>query len=388
MMKHLLSLLLVFCLVLGGTAWASAEAGAFTLEEATAFASALKEKAMQSDLLNDPTDEEALSEDGYALSYAFATLYTDRPEMTENTLLSALMITDASLSAPRGVQINTHYPDLLAAFRNDNASLDGSREGALLYLDGDETAGYVYGQALRDGQRIRSIEYGAVTPSGDGYTRIALTFSIEMNLVSAIRLEGLTEITDAASVAAQFSDLRALGAESGYVQYPSSWNGLDLTPFGEEDLTFSGLNFLTLQPEQLGNLAEDVLVSNDEDGWLRVVDTNDYSATFTCQEDGSEARIAYLELTSDEVEGPRGVRLGDSISMDLNRFRFGESEASEDGSTEMLYGTEGTAPWAKAWYLDGDGMTLRYITAADGREVELYLHYVGSELTEIRLSAR
>ena len=33
-------------------------------------------------------------------------------------------------------------------------------------------------------------------------------------------------------------------------------------------------------------------------------------------------------------------------------------------------------------------MTLRYVTAAEGREVELYLHYVGSELAEIRLSAK
>ena len=131
-----------------------------------------------------------------------------------------------------------------------------------------------------------------------------------------------------------------------------------------------------------------MLVSNDEDGWLRVVNTNDYSATFTCREDGSEARIAYLELLSDDVEGPRGVRLGDSISMDLNRFRHGETEPSESGSTEVLYGTEGIAPWGKAYYLDGDGMTLRYVTAAGGREVELYLHYVGSELSEIRLSAK
>ena len=103
---------------------------------------------------------------------------------------------------------------------------------------------------------------------------------------------------------------------------------------------------------------------------------------------GSSARIAYLELNSDDVEGPRGVQLGDSVSMDLNRFRSGENEISADGLTEILYGTEGVVPWGKAFYLDGDGMTLRYVTAAEGREVELYLHYVGSELAEIRLSAK
>ena len=388
MMKCLLSLLMALCLTLSPAGLASAEPEAITAEEMISFAAGLKETALQSQLLNDPANEDALSEDGYALIYDFATLYADRPEMTPDTLLSAAIITDEDLPVLRDVRIDTYYPELLTAFRNDNPELRGSKEGSLLYLEGDEVSGYVYGRVLRDGQRIRSVEYGAVTPSDGGYSRIALTFSVTYNLVSSIRLDGLTEVTDASVIDSQLAELHALGTENSYVQYKASWNGLELTPFSEEDLTFSGISFLDLQPESFGNLAEDVLVSNDEDGWLRVVNTNDYSATFTCGEDGSNAQIAYLDLLSEDVEGPRGVRIGDTFSMDFNRFRNGEDETSEDGVTELLYGTEGVAPWGMAFYLDGDGMTLRYVTAADGREVELYLHYIGSELSEIRLSAK
>ncbi len=388
MMKHLLSFLLILCMAASLAGTASANAEALTLSEMEAFAAALKERALTSELLNDPADEDALSEDGYAMIYDFAALYCDQPAMTAETKLSAAMIRDEETAALRGVHLNAYYPDVIAAFRNDNPSLDGSRSGALLYLDGDAETGFVYGLALRDGQRLQSVEYGAVAPTEGGFTRAALTFSIDMNLVSGIRLEGLTEITDAEAAASLMGELQTLGTERGYTEFPVSWTGTDLAVFGEEDLTFSGISFLELQPDSFGSLAEDVLMSNDEDGWLRVVNTEDYSATFLCDENGENARIAYLELTSDSVDGPRGVRLGDSFGMDFNRFRNGEGEVAADGLSEMLYGSEGTAPWGKAFYADSDGMALRYVTAAQGREVELYLHYTGTELTEIRLSAR
>ncbi len=388
MMKHLLSLLLVLCMAVSLAGAASAEAEALTLSEMEAFAAELKDRALASELLNDPADEDALSEDGYAMIYDFAALYCDRPAMTAETKLSAAMIRDEEVAVVRGVRLNAYYPEVIAAFRNDNPSLDGSRSGALLYLEGDAETGFVYGLALRDGQRLKSLEYGAVIPAEGGYTRAALTFSVDMNLISGIRLEGLTEITDAEAVASLISELQTLDEDRGYTEFPVSWTGTDLAVFGEEDLTFSGIRFLELQPDSFGSLAEDILMSNDEDGWLRVVNTEDYSATFLCDENGNNARITYLELTSDRVDGPRGVRLGDSFSMDFNRFRNGEGEVAADGLSEMLYGTEGTAPWGKAFYADSDGMSLRYVTVSQGREVELYLYYEGNELTEIRLSAR
>ena len=36
------------------------------------------------------------------------------------------------------------------------------------------------------------MEYGAVMPSDAGFSRFSLTFSVEMDLVAAIRVDGLT----------------------------------------------------------------------------------------------------------------------------------------------------------------------------------------------------
>ena len=52
--------------------------------------------------------------------------------------------------------------------------------------------------------------------------------------------------------------------------------------------------------------------------------------------------------------------------------------------TEVLYGTPGTAPSGFADYGTMDDIVLRYVTqTADGRNVELYLHYLNTILDEI-----
>ena len=70
------------------------------------------------------------------------------------------------------------------------------------------------------------------------------------------------------------------------------------------------------------------------------------------------------------------------FSEDFCRFRSGENGMADD-MTELLYGTEGTAPYGVASY-NPDDMFLRYVTATqDGLQVELILRYVDNYLTEI-----
>ena len=107
---------------------------------------------------------------------------------------------------------------------------------------------------------------------------------------------------------------------------------------------------------------------------------------FTCDEKGENAKILSLTLLSDELEGPRAVRLGDTFSDDFSRFRSGENEMAED-LTELLYGAEESGAWGLAFY-DPAGMSLRYVTTADGEAYELILNYTGQTLTEIILYRR
>ena len=80
------------------------------------------------------------------------------------------------------------------------------------------------------------------------------------------------------------------------------------------------------------------------------------------------------------------MRLGDLFHEDLCRFRNGEGGLDESGLREVLYGTEGTAPWGLADYSDGGEITLRYVTPTlGGPDVELILRYQDTVLSGIIL---
>ena len=159
-----------------------------------------------------------------------------------------------------------------------------------------------------------------------------------------------------------------------------------LAPFGEEDLTFGGITYPALQPDALPGIPESELIDNGDGSWLMVCQGDGYEAVFSCDEHGEDALILNFSILDPEMEGPRGVKLGDSFNVDFNLFPSGENEMGED-LTELLYGTEGVAPWGFANYDSSAGeMSLRYVTETEGGlTVELLLRYAETYLTEIMI---
>lgn len=155
-------------------------------------------------------------------------------------------------------------------------------------------------------------------------------------------------------------------------------------PFGEADLAFGGIVYTALRPDTLPGLPESGLIDNEDGTWLLVCQGDGYEAVFRCDEKGENAQVLSFSILDPEAEGPRGVKLGDSFNVDFNRFPSGENEMSED-LTELLYGTEGVAPWGFADYDASAGeMSLRYVTETEsGLTVELLLRYAETYLTEI-----
>ena len=94
-----------------------------------------------------------------------------------------------------------------------------------------------------------------------------------------------------------------------------------------------------------------------------------------------------LLITKDGLEGPRGVRCGDTFTSVYNRFRNGMGEYGDDG-VEMLYGENGVGSYGKATYGDDASARLRYaFDLADGRNVVLQLDFTVMTLSEIILFA-
>ena len=389
MMKKTWCLVIALALAACLFSAASAASDPVTADELDAFLGEILILISAQEPLNDPSAESALNEDGVRFQYENCEVFCNSDEMSADTPVNALRFQDSEGAVFRGLGIDSLWEDVLAAFPNDNGDLEGTREEAVLYLRQTAGAGFVYGRVLRDGQRISAAEFGEVRPSGNGFRRAAVTFSLQSRLVTSIRMDGLNPDSagmDAGEATELFSSLSALKDVKDYKAVKTSINGLDLTPFGPEDLTFGGISYTAISPETLGGMPESVLIDNDDGTWLLRCDGDGYAAVFRCDAEGKNAVILSYTILDEDAEGPRGVRLGDLFSDDFCRFRSGENETSED-MTEWLYGSEDTVPRGYADYNMTDGeTTLRYVTdAGDGTLVELLLKYEENVLADLIL---
>ena len=387
MMKRILCLLtaVMLCLILPAAAEENTKV--VTAAELDELLERVRAQALTEDLLNDPAGEDAESEDGTFFLYEAAGFYAEGTEMTADTPVNTLVFDCDEENVLRGTGMNSRVEDVLAAFPLDNADLAGTREDAILYLRETE-AGFAYGRILRDGQWINTVEYGEVVSDGEMSCRTAVTYSLENGTVNAIRVSGLNpaggELMDASQAEEFYNELIQLAGCENYRAVKTSRNGLELTVLDAEELIVGGLPYVTMKPGDLPGTPETEIIDNEDGTWLLRCDGDGYEAVFRCGEHGEDAEILSFTILDDGVEGPRSVRIGDIFSDDFNRFRNGENEMGED-MTELLYGTEGTAPYGVAFY-DFSAMTLRYVTdTPEGLQVELLLKYDNYFLTEIIL---
>ena len=386
MMKKIFSLILSICLVCGAGI-AAAEGSAetpITAGELTEWSSEIKTMALGSIPMNDPTDpEDAESEDGNLFDYPFASIYADATEMTEETEILSIDLKENGAAALRGLTIGMAASDLIRAFPNDNPGMAGDRSGAILYLRDGAMGETLYGQVLRDGQRISRVEYGEIAEADGGYRRTALVCFFHEGLLYELRAEGLGQKAnlDAESREEMIRQLQAMAGKDEYLAFASSTDGSEIAPFGEEDLVFSGIDFLRILPDELPGNPEKAMIDNGDGSWLMIVNEEGYNAVFYTDSEGNSPLIASLEITDDRIEGPRGVRLGDMLNEVYQRFCF--EKVGMDAPKSMLYGNEEGLPRGSIEN-EAEGVTLRYLTeVTGGRVAELILRFRLNELSEI-----
>lgn len=390
-MKRLFCLMLALALlpILPALAEEST-AGSLELEELKEWAASYKERAMATQPLNDPTAEDALSEDGYAFIYEFATLYMDRPEMTEDSVLKNLVITDPAEVGPRSTAVDMFTDEVLAAFYSENPTLDGSRSFAVLYISDSLPQEGVWAWVQRDGQRVMSIQYAIHqqrATGGEGYTDTGLIYTIQSDLVSAIRAYGLDEYSTLEEVQDNLAAVRQVMAETGYTRVPVSYIGTDLEAFGESDLAFSGVDFLAMTPEDaedvLGDCLEDHWMEDDNGEYIRMMEFVGCDVTFIYDAGKQTPHVDSMAITMDSMEGPRCVRIGDTFASVLNRFRYGEGQYED--LHETLYGDPETTTYGVAEYGADASVTLTYSFETNAQQVALHMDFVSMELNEILL---
>ena len=393
MMKKCVALFLALMMALSlTTAVAESDSDALDYDELMDWAEGFKTRALAAGApLNDPTEEAAYTEDGYAFVYDFATLYMDRPEMTADSVLQAVVVYSPEEQGPRGTGVDQLSSEVLNAFYNENNDLQGDSSFAALYVSDTMPAGALWGWVQRDGQRIETIQYAVheqLSSGGDGYTDCGLVYTLSDNLVAAIRAYGLNETISADEVRSNLDAVQEVSEKTEYAQVPTSINGSELEMFDRDDLIFSGLDFLSLTPEEaearLGAAQEDDWME-DEGAYLRSMEFASCTMTFSYDAQKQNPTLEMLSIDMDGLEGPRCVRIGDTLSSVISRFRNGEGDY--DGvSREVLYGDGENAPYGLAEYGDDATAGLWYATKLeDGRTVVLSMSFEQMYLSDITL---
>lgn len=290
----------------------------------------------------------------------------------------------------RGIHFGESLRDVLAVYPNDNPDLTGTRYDAVLYVNGDKpetTLGYL----LRDGQRVTEVTHLVFTWKEDQVVRSGITYTFENDMVTNIAIFGLDGAVEEADALQQIADAAALQEINEFTPYPVAAVSADLTPFQADDLAFGGLRFDALTPDEatevLGKAAVDEWMEDSTGEYLRTLQWEGVSIVFLYDSQKSFLRVDSLGVNDDVMEGPRGVRIDDSMESVMNRFRHGENAALPNGIA--LYGDGENAPYAVLSYSETTATLTYCLATGENASVVIWqLTFVDGMLQNYRMLLR
>ena len=386
----LILIMSILCMPAAGMA-SETDAGGLTAEELNGWAAKMLELARTLAPLSSGAQANK-TEDGYEVVYDFATLYLNTPELTDSSVCNAIAVTAEDVECPRGIGISDTQQVLLEAYADENPTLLGSQDFAVLYLSDSLPEEALWGRVQRDGQQIQTVQYAVhECLSEDKYTDSGLMYSLDNGYITAVRAYGLSSSVTRAQAEETIAGVSAIQLDQTYFAYPQSSKGTDIDPFEREDLHFSGLDFPGLTPEaaieSLGTFENESWLKDDNGEWLRTIQWPKAEIIFAYSGDKVFMHVDTLAVNLRGFEGPRGVQVGDTLSSVLMRFKHSEGEF--DGTAaEVLYGDGQTPPYGLAEY-DTANATLHYACPVEGngdiKSVTLHMIFVDTILSELFL---
>ncbi len=330
-------------------------------------------------------------EEGYAANLDGYTMVVKENALnTASTVLSVSLTADPETQrfCPRGISLGSTLEDVLAAYPSDNPTLIGNYFEAALYIDGLLPSAAV-GFVLRDGQHILHIVHRVYAPVDDGIICHEIMYSFTDDIVSGIRVTGMEGSITEVQAQEEMDSIIEMQEETGYFAYPSSDDGTTLAMFDRDDLYFSGLDFLGMTPDQalslFGEPQVDTWMQDSTGEYLRIQEWDGVQAMFLYDNAKKLIRLDTLTLSTPEIDGPRGIRVGDMLTSIINRFHSGN--AHSEGETFLLYGENGIAPYAtleEAEFITA----LTYVMALDSNTVTMSLVFGDARLQSIKLFIR
>ena len=386
-MKKFISLLLAALLLAACVSGACAAGEPLTREEMNAW----REQVLK-DSLNNPNHTVEDAGNGlYNAVFDWYTLLVDTQRLSSATRILAVtfdLVPDDEDVTPadiRGIRPGDSVEKLLAAWPNDNESLAGTREEAVLYQSGSLPGQASAGVLKRNGQRAESVVYSLYQMTTDGVSLSKAVYTLTGGFVDTIEIAFNDEMLTLADAQDEIAAILDVQAATEFSAFLSNGESLEADVFNRDDLLFSGLDFLSLTPEALtavlGDCAEEW--AEDGDRQIRVMEWNALTAAFVYEADGTLVDVDNLSMDEDLLTGPRGLMIGDTLDVILGRFRYEATEA--DGLHTWLYGSETDADYAVMDSPYPGQAELHYVLTADGQRVEMILYVNEGVLKTITL---
>jgi len=368
---------------------ALAQDGPFTLSKEEL--SVWREQLLK-DSIQDNVYHVAPAENGrYTMEFAWYTLLTDTERLSAATRIYEVRFERApeGENTPadiHGVRPGDSLEKLLSAWPDENESLAGTREEAVLYALGQLPGQAAYGVVERDGQRIDSVIHRHYMMTSAGVSMSEVYYSLQDGFVDAIAIsfdvETLT-VQDAIAEMDAARDVQAMTEYSAFLTGAQAENG----PFGRDDLIFSGIDFLDVTPQSLQALLGDGFNekwADDDERSIRVLEWDAVTAAFLYGDDDHMLRVDNIVLDSDILIGPRGLTVGDTLDVLLGRFPH--DAAAQDGIHQPLYGAEGDSEYAVMDSVYPGQAELRYVCkAAEDQSVMMVIYVSNGVITQIVL---
>lgn len=318
-------------------------------------------------------------EDGarsWTLEYDFGYIHTADEKLTEDSVIYDVSVLASEYETIRGTYVGAYLTETLQSFKCDNAGFAGDRYGALLSLDGTPDAGFSASMLSRDGQDIIYVMWQVTEPNKDKFLNDGMICYIDGGFISGVELY-ISDDSSPEDVSAAWQMMAELDGMDDYVAVETNYSdGTVLEPFCEEDLVFSGIDFLNDVSESLPDLLDEVMIDNGDGTFLHRVDGVGYTAILLADENKCDLSMLQFTILSDDIEGPRGLRLGDDLVGDRVRFHYEDTDFDYENMTQILYGDGVTAPCGVSVYGTDGSAELRYLLCTeDDREILLLLTY-------------
>lgn len=388
MMKRILTITAVLALALACTGWASADAEPLSRNELNAW----REQLLRDSVSDNRYAAEAVEGGLYTLTFDWYTLIADTQRISSATRISGVlfeMVPDEEGQTPadiRGLRPGDSVEALLAAWPNENESLAGTREEAVLYQSGSLPGQASAGVLRRSGQRAESVVYSLYQMTTNGVSLSKVTYTLTDGFIDTIEISFDGEVLTLADAQEEIAAILDVQSATEFSAFLSNGESVEAEIFNRDDLLFSDIDFLSVTPEQLiAVLGDDYAEEWAEDGdrQIRVMEWHALSAAFICDAEGKLIDVDNLSMDEDLLTGPRGLTIGDTLDVVLSRFRYEATEA--DGLHTWLYGSVADGDYGVMDSQYPGQAEIHYVQTTDGQRVEMILYVNEGTLRSITL---